>query len=54
MTGAVVSNAPMCPCPTIAERVTTCDWQRIAADLDAHGYAVAGTVLSPAECKVLA
>ena len=54
MTGAVVSHAPMCPCPTIAERVATFDWQRIAADLDAHGCAVAGTVLSPAECQVLA
>ena len=44
----------MCPCPTIAERVATFDWQRIAAGLDAHGCAVVGTVLSPAECQVLA
>jgi len=43
----------MCPCPTIAERVATFDWQRIAAGLDAHGYAVVGPGLSPAECKVL-
>jgi hypothetical protein len=44
----------VCPCPTIAECVATFDWQRIAADLDAHGCAVADAVLSPAECKVLA
>ena len=54
MTGAVVSHAPMCLCTTIAARVATFDWQRIAADLDAHGCAVVGTVLSPAECQVLA
>src|SRR5215510_8179173 len=54
MTRAVVSNTPMCPYPTIAERVATCDWQRITAGLEAYGCAVAGALLSPAECKVLA
>ena len=54
MTGAAVSNVPVCPCSAIAERVATLDWQRIAADLDAHGCAVAGAVLAPAECQVLA
>jgi len=53
MTGAAISNAPVCPCPAIAERVATFDWQRIAADCDAHGCAVAGAMLSPAECQVL-
>jgi len=54
MTGAAVSNAPVYRCRTIAERVATFDWQRIAADLDAHGCAVADAVLAPAKCKVLA
>jgi hypothetical protein len=54
MTGAAVSNAPGCPRSAIAERVAILDWQRIAADIDAHGCAVAGAVLSPAECQVLA
>src|SRR5262245_24762075 len=38
----------------IAERVATLDWQRIIAGLDTHGCAVAGAVLAPAECQVLA
>ena len=54
MTGAAVANAPVRPCPAIAERAAALDWQRLAADLDAHGYAVAGAVLAPAECQVLA
>jgi hypothetical protein len=45
MTGHAVSNAPVGPCAMIAERVATCDWQRIAADLDAQGCAVAGVLL---------
>jgi hypothetical protein len=53
MTGAAISNAPVCPCPNIAERVATFDWQRIAADLDADGCAVVGAVVSPVECQVL-
>ena len=39
---------------TIAERVGTLDWQRITADLNAYGYAVARAVLAPAECQSLA
>src|SRR5215813_14911459 len=54
MTGAAIPNAPVGPCATIAERVATCDWQHIAADLDAHGCAVVDALLSPAECQVLA
>jgi hypothetical protein len=54
MIGASVSSAPEGPYPTLAERVATLDWQRLAADLDAHGCAVVDTVLSAAECKVLA
>ena len=54
MTGTAVSDVPVRACPTIAERVAALDWQHIAAALDAQGCAVAGAVLSPAECKVLA
>src|SRR5215468_968410 len=54
MTGGAVSNALVCPRSAIAERGATLDWQRIAAELDAHGCAVAGAVLAPAECQVLA
>ena len=52
MTGAAVSNALVRSSLTIAERLATFDWQRIAADLDAHGCAVVGAALSPAECQV--
>ncbi len=54
MIGAAVANTPVCPCSAIAERVANLDWQRLAADLDAHGCAVAGAVLAPAACQVLA
>src|SRR5690348_16817789 len=54
MTGAAISNAPVYACSAIAERVAALDWQRLAADLDMHGCAVAGAVLAPAECQVLA
>jgi uncharacterized protein len=54
MTDAALSNTPVRPRSAIAERVATLDWQRITADLDAHGYAVADAVLSPAECQSLA
>jgi hypothetical protein len=54
VTGAAVSKAPVCPDSALAERVATLDWQRIAADLDAHGCAAVGAVPSPATCMVLA
>jgi hypothetical protein len=38
----------------IAARVAALDWTRIAADLDAHGCAVTGALLTPAECRALA
>ena len=38
---------------TIAERVAALDWQRMAADLDAHGCATC-TLLTAAECASLA
>jgi uncharacterized protein len=40
--------------PVVAERVAALEWQKIAADLDADGYAVIRTVLSPEECPSLA
>ena len=54
MTGTAVCDAPVCSRPAIAERAATLDWQHIAVDLDMHGYAIAGAVLSPAECQGLA
>jgi hypothetical protein len=38
----------------IAARVAALDWTRIAGDLDAHGCAVTGALLTPAGCRALA
>lgn len=35
-------------------RVDSLDWKRIAADLDARGYAVIERLLTPAQCEALA
>ena len=40
--------------PAVSGRVAALDWKRIAAELDAHGCAVAAAILSPAECETLA
>jgi uncharacterized protein len=40
--------------PFTATRVCALEWTRITADLDAHGCATTGTVLTPGECNVLA
>jgi hypothetical protein len=37
----------------IADRVAALDWGRVAADLDAHGCAATGTLLTPDECAAL-
>ncbi|HKS63681.1 MAG TPA: 2OG-Fe(II) oxygenase, partial [Xanthobacteraceae bacterium] len=37
----------------IAERVVALDWDRIGADLDAHGCATTGALLTPNECAAL-
>jgi len=37
--------------PSIEKRVAALDWQRIAADLNAHGCAVVPALLAPGECK---
>jgi hypothetical protein len=39
---------------SIAARVSSLDWERIASDLDVHGCATTGTVLTPQECATLA
>jgi uncharacterized protein len=38
----------------ITARLATLDWQRIEADLDAHGCAIASTILSGENCEALA
>jgi hypothetical protein len=38
----------------IAARVAALDWNRIAADLDAHGCATTGALLAPHECEAIA
>jgi uncharacterized protein len=38
----------------IAARVAVLDWAGIAAELDAHGCAITGALLTPAECAALA
>ncbi|MFL5517315.1 MAG: 2OG-Fe(II) oxygenase, partial [Gemmatimonadales bacterium] len=38
----------------VADRVAALDWPRMGAELDAHGSAVARSVLDPEECERLA
>lgn len=40
--------------PPIARRIEALDWARIAAELDEHGCAATGQILTPAECAELA
>ena len=47
-------RGPRASPPAVAERVAALDWKRIAAELDAHGCALAAAILSPAECEALA
>jgi hypothetical protein len=37
----------------VAGRLATLDWDRIARGLDADGHATTGSLLTPAECRVL-
>jgi hypothetical protein len=37
----------------IAERVAALDWDAIASDLDSHGCATTGALLTPQECEAL-
>ena len=38
----------------VADRIETLDWASLSAQLDAHGCAVTGAVLTPPECEALA
>jgi len=40
--------------PDVASRIAGLDWSAIAADLEAHGCAVAPAILAPGECASLA
>jgi hypothetical protein len=42
------------PLPSVAERIASLPWDRIAEDLDRYGCAVTGPVLGAAECANLA
>jgi hypothetical protein len=48
MIAAAVSSS------AITERLARLDWQRITADLDAHGCAIASAILSQDNCETLA
>jgi hypothetical protein len=39
--------------PAISERIAALDWQRLAAELDADGYAIAPAVVTKMECAAL-
>ena len=41
------------PASDIAGRVASLGWERIAAELDAHGCAATGPLLTPQECEAL-
>jgi uncharacterized protein len=51
MEGRVVTG--VLAAPTAADRVAALDWIHIGEELDAHGAAVARSVLSPEECERL-
>jgi hypothetical protein len=40
--------------PSIAGRIRACDWNQLAADLDARGYGVIGRLIGPKESAALA
>jgi hypothetical protein len=46
--------APVHAAPAVADRIAALDWQALAADLDARGYCIAGSLLTPSECTMLA
>jgi len=46
---AAVADVPV----SIAERIGALDWRGVEAALDAHGWAMAGPLLEPAECVAL-
>src|SRR5919201_3171760 len=54
MTGALYPRMSSTFVPAMAERLAVLDWQCIATNLDADGYAVMSSVLSPEGCESLA
>jgi len=54
MTEAVRRRSPEPPTPDIPARLAACDWGTVAESLDANGYAVLNSALSPEECGSLA
>jgi uncharacterized protein len=54
MTGALHPRMSSTFVPAMAKRLAALDWQCIAASLDADGYAVMSSVLSPEGCESLA
>ncbi|HEX6979106.1 MAG TPA: 2OG-Fe(II) oxygenase [Alphaproteobacteria bacterium] len=54
MNAGARSRVAAAPQPVSGGRLAALDWRRIAEDLDAHGYAVIGGVLSGEECAALA
>ena len=52
--GGVMAATLAPPAATLEAQVADLDWAGIAADLDAHGCAVTGPLLAPAECAALA
>ena len=42
------------PAPALASKIAALDWARIAAELDAHGCATTGTLLTAEQCAMLA
>ena len=53
MTSSAMTTTTLDPDGT-AGRVALLDWERIAADLDGHGCAVIGPLLTPEQCAELA
>jgi uncharacterized protein len=51
VTSSIRPSAPARP--PVAERVAALDWSRVAAALDADGYALITSVLTPTECESL-
>jgi len=47
-------GAPDAVGPGLAEGLRTLDWQRLSRDLDAHGNAMIGSLLSRCECQRIA
>jgi len=57
MTGSMQARRPRAAAPAaaaVADRVAALDWTGMAADLDAHGCALTGRLLTPEECAALA